>query len=324
VRELVQQLRGLPTIVRDDLAAFEAWLHRHDGDRRRANIACVFTTDADGALRVCLHPKAVRARVEFNHLEALQMLEGDILTLITIRSTNNAPPITLQPLICADALQLSTDGVAGNPLRALAIHNHLFDTSIVDIVSVAMCSPQVVEPAGQCRWHKEFTDALSRATQEDAFIHHRHAAFILSNFHNVPQAAPATPRAGGLSGAYLPLPVVRQAFPPYTALYVYGRSQLSELVWAPRSPGDTSAFLEHSNQAHLIYLSRGALDNVDWSVSVLGFTIDRLPQFADRIRGPQGTTDLCLETASTEQLSGELALLRGIEPVAGASCGAAA
>lgn len=204
---LIEGLRNLTSLRQCDLTPFLDWLEQQREDLR-FNVGCFFTVDADGDLRVCLHPKLVRSKVEFSGLAEEHMEEANLLTVITLRPVNKLfLTITVQPLLCSDALHLSTDRSGSRPLEA--VHKDaecLGDTppDHIDVVSVATCTPQIEVPSSKSEfyrtWHQEFRDSFLRAAKDDALARHHFAVFVLSNFRMVSEKSP-----GGLSGVFIPV-----------------------------------------------------------------------------------------------------------------------
>ena len=119
LNEFVMALKQIDQVEQTDLKAFQTWLAgQYSSDR--FNVGCLFTLDVNGKKRVCLHPKMVPATVEVSPLSENYMKEGSLLTAVTLEPTDKRyQTITVQPLLCSDALKLDTDqlGVAVNPTR---------------------------------------------------------------------------------------------------------------------------------------------------------------------------------------------------------------
>jgi hypothetical protein len=202
LRNLVNSLLDIPRIVCADLAPFSDWLDKQP-DELSFNIGCLFTLDTSGQLRVCLHPKLIRSRFERSALHEQHMGEANLLTLVTLLPADKTYlSLTLQPLLCSDALHLDTDRPGGRPLEAVnADAKYLGATppDHIDIVCIATCTQQQEQPtskAGHYRmWHQEFRDTFRSAASHDALARHHYAVFVLSNFRTVPGFSCA-----GLSG----------------------------------------------------------------------------------------------------------------------------
>ena len=206
LQQLTADILALPTIEPGDLAPFKSWLDAQDASAMM-NIGCVFTVDVNGRLRVCLHPKVVRSQVESSPLPEEHMWEADLLTLITLKPRNKLLlSVTLQPLICSDALNLQTDRGTGSPIVEVNRQPNIFDDlpDHIDLVSVATCTPQVIGITSQemtyREWHQEFRSTFNRASEDGTMTRHHFATFVLSNFHTLPHDAP-----GGLSGIFQPV-----------------------------------------------------------------------------------------------------------------------
>lgn len=145
VHALVCSLTGISYRADEDLAPFVGWLAKQRSGQR-FNIGCLFAVDSDAELRICLHPKLVRSQFETNPLPELHMTEADMLTIVTLEPVDKQyMTISIQPLICSDALKLKTDRAVGGPLTAINRHAECFEASVpdhIDIVSVATCTPQ--------------------------------------------------------------------------------------------------------------------------------------------------------------------------------------
>ncbi len=206
VSELVATLLPLASRPKEDLGVFQAWLADQDPEDY-FNIGCVFAVDADGQTRICLHPKLVRSRFEEHVTPDKHMREANLLTLITLQPKDKRfGSVTLQPLICSDALSVTTDGLGCSPMAAITQHAACFEGEVpnhVDIVSLATCTPQAVEQSLAEKpyrlWRNQFLDAFKNAAEAGDYARHHHAALILSNFLTTPGDGP-----GGLSGIFYP------------------------------------------------------------------------------------------------------------------------
>lgn len=202
----IDKLRALDNLNKSDLDNFSNWLR--DQRKGEFNVGCLFTVDAVGEVRICLHPKLVRSKMEFSALGERHMEEANLLTVVTLLPTNKKLlPIRIQPLLCSDALRLPTDRPDNHPLEA--IHDHAgclgeHPPDHIDVVSVATCTVQkeVSSPKSPPyrTWHEEFRDTFLRAVSDDGLARHHFAVFILSNFRMISKVSP-----GGLSGAFVPL-----------------------------------------------------------------------------------------------------------------------
>lgn len=158
--QLTDDLIGLSVRGNEDLASFKEWLNGQRSDHR-FNIGCLFAIDAKGELRVCLHPKLVRSKFERAPVPDEHMEEANFLTLITLIPTEkHFFSVTLQPLICSDALNISRDHPGDAPMKAVNTEAACFGDSPpdhIDIVSVATCTPQVEDVSSTtlpyCSWH---------------------------------------------------------------------------------------------------------------------------------------------------------------------------
>lgn len=207
IRNLVADLTALSETIASDLAAFRVWLDvQHPA--HLFNLGCLFVVDAHRALRVCLHPKLVRSKFETSGLPERNMAEGNLLTLVTLYPTNKIfKTITLQPLICSDALELPTDRGTGFPLEAVTKDARCVSArppDHIDIVSVASCTPQSQRTSSKghayIAWHDEFKNTFERAALRENLSRHHYATFVLSNFRTLPSSAETEARSDTRNG----------------------------------------------------------------------------------------------------------------------------
>ena len=138
------------------------------------NIGCVFTVDATHDVRICLHPKVVRSKSESSALPEHNMSEANLLSLVTLRPANkNLKTVTLQPLLCSDALDLSTDNGEAGPLEAVNKQADILGANPpdhIDVVSVATCTPQTLTISGKGEryfvWHEQFKNSIPASGDE--------------------------------------------------------------------------------------------------------------------------------------------------------------
>lgn len=158
---LVASVQAIDNIDKSDLGPVSDWLNTQKPDAQ-FNIGCVFSIDTQSKLRICLHPKMVRSKFEVGAVADTHMAEGDLLSLITLLpGSKRFLSVTLQPLICSDALDLNPGVPGRTPLHAIngddavALPDLMPDH--VDIVSAAACTPQAVgrSASGEFRkWHE--------------------------------------------------------------------------------------------------------------------------------------------------------------------------
>jgi hypothetical protein len=141
------------------------------------------------------------------------MKEANLLSLVTLTPRDRGLlPITIQPLLCSDVLNVSTNSPRNHPLDAITSERSCFRKEYsdhIDVVSVATCTRSALVGAGngQFAWHQEFRDAFKRAAADDQYRRHQFALFALSNYRDIP--AHPTPGKGGLSGVFYPMPLVQ-------------------------------------------------------------------------------------------------------------------
>jgi hypothetical protein len=242
----------------------------------------------------------IRSKYEASPIPQRHMKEGNLLTLVTLLPACRAlTSVTIQPLLCSDALSLTTDSANARPLDAV---NHAGDCfplvppDHIDIVSVGTHTPRGerlsasgVRPA----WHKDFLDSFLRAADDDTLARHRHAAFVLSNFGTLDDG-----NKGGLSGAFLPCSLTAREWPSFVSLSAYGKptpkSRLPNDWYFPAD--DTEPPQPWSSRGYLAYLNPpGSSD-----AYMLEFTIDRLLRDVSRWRSPQGLVDFKLHGTDRE------------------------
>ena len=275
LKAFLAELRTVDKLAHQDLDVFSDWLDRQ---RQGAmfNVACLFTLDHDGWIRICLHPKGVRSAAEQSVLPDHTMDEANLLTLVTLRPTNRLfLSITLQPLICADALPLQTDRATTSLIAEVNLRANVFDAppDHVDIVSVATCTPQRVSTAASGRyreWHQDFRDAFVRAAQDGAMGRHRYATFILSNFETVPVDKP-----GGLSGIFEPIHPKVETLHRAVSLSCYGHPSADRESNNRWSTPDDHPITGWDSRGYLAGL-QPSVEQTGVAVKIFGFTLNPL------------------------------------------------
>jgi hypothetical protein len=273
--------------VPSDLDAFRSWLNSQP-DGLNFNVGCLFTIDDDGLLRACLHPKLVRSQYEHSPLPEHDMEEADLITLVTlVPSDKTFLSITLQPLLCSDALNLQTDRGTPPPLAALSGADSPFSDppDHIDIVAVATCTPQVVRrlPVGDIvlrEWHQEFRDSFCR-TQAGDLPRHHFSTFILSNFEMIDGAKPA-----GLSGVFQPIDPGADELHPAVDLSCYGRPKEGggNNSWSPVSEATTASWQRRGFIAAL----KPSEPTEQTAVKIFGFRLPNLLRDGPRWRSQAG------------------------------------
>lgn len=276
--ELIAAIRAVSESANTDLEAVAEWFRPRQAGQM-FNFGCLFTVDAERRVRVCLHPKINRSRFEVNPLPELHMEEADFLSLVTLNPKDKRfQSITLQPLICSDALNQQRDRIGSPPIIATSTDGAQcfgdFPPDHVDIVSVATCTPQPqarTENSIYRAWHRRFQDAFTGTAGDGGGFRHYFASFVLSNFLTLEENT-----AGGLSGVFMPIKAKSEKFHDAVVASLYGK------------PGDGQANNEWSPPAIAIpqsWSSKGFLANLDpfsgpeaAIVKVFGFTIQRLPR----------------------------------------------
>ena len=138
------------------------------------------------------------------------MTEAQLISWVVLQPVDRRmQQVVIQPLICADVLDLSTEA---HPLGALNeraedLPEGVWPPDHVDIVSVATFTPQ--EGPETPQWRQEFRNACEQAASGSNRYRHRHAVFVFSNFRSFPGKSSGhnqSQRIGGLSGVFFPSP----------------------------------------------------------------------------------------------------------------------
>lgn len=272
---VVETLVTAGDVPDEDFRAFKAWATTQTGKpTRNFNLGCLFGFDAKGRMRVCLHPKVVRSKFESAPLREAHMEEARYLVMVTLQPTDRRFfSVTLQPLLCSDALDLPTDYGHAPPIPAVNENVSCLGTNPpdhVDIVSLATCTPQtqIPEPPGR-KWHEQFRTAFVAAAGGGRCPRHQQAVFVLANFLTVDSAR------GGLSGTFVPKPLTDTRFGPAITLSAFGRSTTAK--GANRWSSDAEARSgEWSTFGFLAGLDPGL--QPDAAVRILEFDLQRLPR----------------------------------------------
>lgn len=276
VKALKAALEQTVPAARGDLAAFSAWLAEQD-PRDGFNLGCLFLNDANGQTRICLHPKLVRSKFETNPFREDSLCEANLLTLVTLEPRQKQfGTITLQPLICSDALTLETDSGREAPMPAV---NRFADClgerppDHVDVVSIATCTPQPVvalsEKTEARIWHERFRTSFIAAAREPSCARHHYAAIVLANFQGI-EAKPA-----GLSGVFLPVPADPVDLGPGVTVSLWGRPSKDEPDnrWSRAGEAGLKDWQARGFVA-------GLKPDAESAARIFGFAIHRLPREA--------------------------------------------
>lgn len=226
IKSLLEALKGIQGLNTDDLNGFEAWFKKQKSGSH-FNLGCMFMVESKGGVRVCLHPKAVRAGVEYGALTDTHMTEANLLSLVTLVPPNSRyMSVTIQPLICSDALSLPTDSMVPNPIKAFgdssAANFPKLPADHVDIVSLSLCTPvnEVAHEKGRRRrWKPDFESAFLDAGKQDSCFRHHFASFVMANFDEIGD------QKGGLSGACMPVPFPTGSYPEGVSMWSYGKHE---------------------------------------------------------------------------------------------------
>jgi hypothetical protein len=273
LHSLLKSLALVANIEPTDLDNFATWL-RTQASYKRFNVACLFAIDATQRLRVCLHPKLQRSKFEFTVLPESFMDEGTLLTVVTLKPINKQLlTVSIQPLICSDALLQNTDVPGSRPLEAIHLDAACFGDNPpdhIDVVSVASCTPQdeILSSQPYRTWKAAFRDAFHRAVTDSSMSRHRFATFVLSNFGRDPQQGPA-----GLSGAFYPMKPADE-FPESISVSCWGRPQ-GEID--PRWSKPIEDYSEWKLKGHIASINPFG-DGIDAAVRMFGLTFAALPR----------------------------------------------
>lgn len=283
INSLTVKLKSIQGLEADDLNGFEKWLNLQKSGSH-FNLGCMFMVGPKGCVRVCLHPKAVRASVEYGALIDTHMTEANLLSLVTLVPSNSKyMSVTIQPLICSDALSLPTDSMVPNPIKAFsdssAAHFPKLPADHVDIVSLSLCTPvsEVAHEKGKRRrWKPDFESAFLDAAKRDDCFRHHFASFVMANFDEIGA------QKGGLSGACMPATFPAGLYPEGVSMWSYGKHVGDPTdTWKcvagfgiDSADGD-SAFKDSKNRPNLV-----CIEDVSGPVAhvarALGFTLPRL------------------------------------------------
>lgn len=297
VNALVMQLRKVSGIVSDDLSNFCDWI----GKQKRSgyfNLGCLFMLDANSKLRVCLHPKVIRSKFEIGMLHEKNMSEAAMLTLVSlIPQDKRFLSVTIQPLLCSDALNGETDRPGVRPIYAAnGDHGDGSEGWVpdhIDVVSLATCTqqPEYGEPPETySQWHPAFQDTFHRIANDDDLIKHHHAVVVLSNFRRLDDDKP-----GGLSGAFIPVPFPSAGkIPSYLTVSAWGQANNAKHPERWSNPGEQLDSNWHSRG----YIASLRRSGGDVSARMIGFTVNKLLRQASRWRNHSGLTDFQLFVAS--------------------------
>lgn len=287
IQKLADQLSAISSLVMQDIASFQKWLGKQK-TWQRFNLGCLFTIDASGELRVCLHPKLVRSKFESHAMPEEHMEEADLLTLVTLSPTDKEYlSVTLQPLICSDVLNISRDRPGDPPLKAVNTDAICFEDppDHIDVVSVATCTPQPSEPMpyGQSylTWHGQFLEAF-KTTQSGLLPRHNFSTIVLANFLFTPPN-----KRAGLSGIFMPVPPGREPFHQDVSVCCWGRSRTADHGDNHWSTPTDNAQNEWSNKGFIAALKP---TSEEVTVRLFGFTISRLPRDVPRWDTPGSLT----------------------------------
>ncbi|MFT8551065.1 MAG: hypothetical protein ABF739_08260 [Acetobacter okinawensis] len=292
LQELLVGLQEIANPELGDLKEFSEWLARQQTGP--FNVGCVLSVDPDGNLRVCLHPKIVRSKFEADGLPTQHMVEADLLTLITLVPVRKEfGTVTLQPLICSDALNLETDRRVVPPIIAVNRHADCIPEppNHVDIVSVATCTPQpgaqTAKHVAYRAWHSQFLEAFKAAAESPDCGRHHFSVFILANYAEIDKGR----TQGGLSGAFLPIPPGPHQFISGVTTSCWGKPKNHSRPNNGWSIPDDDALACWSNRAFIVCLEPTNPDLAAMA-RVMDFDVDRLPRECSLWRKAAGVTSM--------------------------------
>jgi hypothetical protein len=265
-----------------DLQPITGWLDNQVASAR-FNVGCLFSIDVQGKLRVCLHPKMVRSQFEVSVVSDNNMTEGTLLSLVTLLpGSKKYLSVTLQPIICSDALLLDVDHIGRTPLNCINSDDaNSFTEPLpdhVDLVSVPACTPQQVGGVTVERfrkWHEEFCATFERVGKGGAWHRHFHATFVIANFLAIPDTNASEPGVpGGLSGGFIPTPFGNDELPPFAQLSAFGKDQDDpNNRWSDPASKLQATF---SSRGYIAHLTPEVTDDI--VAKMLGFRITAFPR----------------------------------------------
>jgi len=296
IATLLERLNNLKDLEKGDLRVMNRWFEKQENNKL-FNLGCLFSKDQKtGNMRICLYPKMVRSGVENTATHEAFMKEANVLSLVTLVPMDSQHvSLTLQPLLCSDALFLLTDVPGQRPFEGVTHPGDAFGMQTlpdcIDIVTLAACTPQSEQypPKGTKyrQWHERFRHTFTRLGEDGLYSRHQHAMFVMSNFNEIPGSDP-----GGLSGAFVPQPPDYQNVPRYIETSAFGRhiDGVKENEWSnPTRPAGVKSHL----LSHLAVLSPYAEDT-HVLARLLGFTLSNLPRQVNRRSGAAELVDFDL------------------------------
>lgn len=301
LKALVQAIRGLDTdftpslAPTTDLDRFELWLDGQEADGFY-NVGCLFMVDALGRLRVCLHPKNIPSPLELDALPEATVTGADFVVIVVLVPEDKAyRKIHLQPLICSDALDLTTTRGGPGPMAVVTSRAGRISEDPpehIDVVSIVTCTPLVEHRESALLpsdlwWHPLFRAAFTGSISRTELARHDRAIFVMSNFRYGPRPASSTLQRPeqGLSGGFIPAPFKASAH--LTRTFGWGRHQTKgDDVWERM---DTVAKPFHTS-AQLVAIHPDRQDR-DEMASLMYLAIPVLPRFQPRAT-PMGPTSV--------------------------------
>ncbi|WP_141213291.1 hypothetical protein [Janthinobacterium sp. PC23-8] len=276
----------------DDLCRFSNWLINQKKNTH-FNLGAVIAVDVDSKVRITLHPKVLRSKFELSAFPDSNMTEAKFLTLITlIPSEPSLLPITLQPLLCSDALIHDTDYPGTRPIDAISRYGNSFNNTIpdhIDIISLATCSPHTPSKDFPL-WHIDFREGFLRMAKHDNNLRHRHAIIVMANFLQIPD----NPRFGGLSGAFLPIPLHINRQPKSVVACQYATAENShDPAW------HINDVVVSKKLAHMICLKYPKILNSS-TVTLLGFDLHRVLKEANHYNPSHGLLNYEILVGTTQ------------------------
>jgi pimeloyl-ACP methyl ester carboxylesterase len=296
IATVLERLNSLQDLEKEDLRVMNRWFKKQES-KRFFNLGCLFSKDQKtGNLRICLHPKMVRSNVEHTATHEAFMKEANVLSLVTlVPADSQHVSLTLQPLLCSDALFLQTDVPGQRPFEGVANPGDAFGVQAppdcIDIVTLAACTPQSEQQPPKAtkyrQWHEKFRHTFTRLGDDTIYSRHQHAMFVMSNFNEIPGSDP-----GGLSGAFVPEPPDYQDLPRYVETSAFGRhiNGVKDNEWSNpvRPAGEKSQLRSH------LAVIRPYAEDVKVSARLLGFTLSDLPRQVNARSGAAELVDFDL------------------------------
>lgn len=304
----VAQLRALIEAVRArqgpnsaDLQALSDWT-AGQLSTEFFNVAALFLVDAEGDLRVCLHPKNVPSPIEAGVLPGDTVTGADFLCAVTLKPQNPLyRRVVVQPLICSDLLDLRTPRGGPGPMEALCTEADRLGSDApdhIDVISVVTCTPQddlrrSTDMPVDLMWKPKFLKAFSDAYTRAQFNRHDAAVFVMSNFRRGPEKSDGSRPDHGLAGCCVPVPPAPIS-PAESLVWGHGRHGASGQDLWERMDRRSETF----QPLRLLLAIAPSMPVTPVVARLMRFTMPILPRFQPR-QTPSGPTDVLVSNWPT-------------------------